>query len=92
VAGVTAARVLLVGMGADEAVSEKSFMGAVSATLKAFASLGAQDAIIAFPLENVKEPRPELGAQNIVVGANEPNSAPTARRARRIRPWPACAS
>ena len=38
VPGVTAARVLLVGMGADEAISEKSFAGAVSAALKTFAS------------------------------------------------------
>jgi leucyl aminopeptidase len=71
VAGVTAARVLLVGMGADEAVSEKSFMGAVSATLKAFASLGAQDGIIAFPLENVKGRDLNWALQNIVIGAND---------------------
>jgi len=53
--GVAAARVLLVGLGADEQAAEKSFTGAVSAALKTFASLGAQDAIIAFPLQNVKE-------------------------------------
>jgi leucyl aminopeptidase len=54
VAGVAAQRVLLVGMGADEAVGEKNFMTAVGATLKAFASLGAADAIIAFPMTEVK--------------------------------------
>jgi len=71
IAGVTAARVLLVGMGADEAVSEKSFAGAVTATLKAFASLGAQDGIIAFPLENVKGRDLAWAVRCIVVGANE---------------------
>jgi len=71
VAGVTAARVLLVGVGAEEAISEKSFSSAVSATLKAFASLGAQDAIIAFPLENVKGRDLNWALRSIVIGANE---------------------
>ena len=47
VAGVAAQRVLLVGMGADEAVGEKNFMTALGATLKAFASLGAADDVLA---------------------------------------------
>jgi leucyl aminopeptidase len=53
--GGNAQRVLLVGMGADETISEKTFSSAVSATMKAFASLGAADGIIAFPLTSVKE-------------------------------------
>ena len=71
VGGVTAARVLLVGMGADEAGSEKSFAGAVTAALKTFASLGAQDAIIAFPLENVKERDLNWALRSIVLAAND---------------------
>ncbi|XYJ09300.1 leucyl aminopeptidase [Telluria sp. B2] len=71
VAGVTAARVLLVGMGADEAVSEKNFVTAVNAALKAFASLGAADAIIAFPMTEVKEREPEWALRTVVVAANE---------------------
>jgi leucyl aminopeptidase len=71
VAGVSAARVLLVGMGADDAVSEKSFASAVSSALKAFSTLGAQDAIIAFPLENVKERDLAWAIRSIVVAANE---------------------
>jgi leucyl aminopeptidase len=50
VGAASAARVLLVGLGADEAASEKSFMSAVGATFKAFAQLGAADAIIALPM------------------------------------------
>jgi leucyl aminopeptidase len=53
--GVTAERVLLVGMGSDDAVSDKHFASAVQATLKAFAGLGAADAIIALPMTEVKE-------------------------------------
>ena len=71
VAGVAAARVLLVGMGADEAVGEKSFNSAVGATLKAFASLGAADAIIAFPTTEVKERTPDWAVRAIVVAATE---------------------
>jgi leucyl aminopeptidase len=71
VEGVSAARVLLVGMGADDEVSEKSFSTAVGAALKAFASLGAQDAIIAFPLENVKGRDLNWAVRAIVIGANE---------------------
>jgi leucyl aminopeptidase len=71
VAGVAAQRVLLVGMGADEAVSEKSFVTAIGATLKAFASLGAADAIIAFPVTEVKERDPQWATRTIVVAATE---------------------
>jgi leucyl aminopeptidase len=54
VTGAAAARVLLVGMGADDIASEKSFTSAVTATLKAFASIGSADAIIALPMLDVK--------------------------------------
>ena len=71
VAGVTAARVLLVGMGADDSVTEKNFGSAVSATLKAFATLGSNDAIIAFPLESVKERDANWALRALVLGASE---------------------
>jgi len=54
VSGAAAARVLLVGVGADEAISEKSFASSVTAALKAFAALGSTDAIIALPMLDVK--------------------------------------
>jgi leucyl aminopeptidase len=66
-----AQRVLLVGMGADETISEKNFSSAVSATMKAFASLGATDAIIAFPLTSVKERDINWALNSIVVSAFE---------------------
>jgi leucyl aminopeptidase len=71
VAGTTAQRVLLVGMGAEETVSEKNFSSAVGATLKAFASLGAADAIIAFPLDQVKERDANWAVRSIVIAATE---------------------
>ena len=52
--GAQAERVLLVGLGLDESVSEKSFASGVQAAVKAFSTLGAADAIIALPLTEVK--------------------------------------
>ena len=71
VAGVTAARVLLVGFGTDESIAQKSFTSGVTAALKVFATLGATDAIIAFPLESVKERDANWALQALVLGASE---------------------
>ncbi len=71
VSGAAAARVLLVGMGNDETVSEKSFTSAVHATLKAFASLGATDAIIAFPMTDVKARDVSWAVRTVVCAAHE---------------------
>jgi leucyl aminopeptidase len=62
-----AQRVLLVGMGSDEIVSEKAFASAVTATMKSFASLGAADGIIALPLTSVKERDINWALRSIVV-------------------------
>jgi leucyl aminopeptidase len=69
--GAPAARVLLVGLGADEAVSEKSFATAVNATFKAFSQLGAADAIIALPLTDVKERDLGWAVRTVVCAAHE---------------------
>ncbi|AWL03923.1 leucyl aminopeptidase [Massilia oculi] len=69
--GVAAPRVLLVGLGADETVSEKSFATGVTAALKVFSTLGAADAIIAFPLDSVKERDANWALRALVLGASE---------------------
>lgn len=71
VSGASAARVLLVGLGSDEQVSEKSFNSAVSATLKAFTTLGAADAIIAFPVTDLKERDASWAIRCVVQAAHE---------------------
>ena len=71
VAGVAAARVLLVGVGADQAISEKSFQSAVGAMLKALAGIGSADAIIALPLTQVKERALDWAVRSIVCSAHE---------------------
>ncbi|MDL2357968.1 MAG: leucyl aminopeptidase, partial [Pseudomonadota bacterium] len=71
VSGAAAARVLLVGLGADESISEKSFASAVGATLKAFSQLGAADAIIALPMTEVKERDLAWALRGIVCASHE---------------------
>jgi leucyl aminopeptidase len=71
VSGASAARVLLVGLGSDEQISEKSFNSAVSATLKAFTTLGAADAIIAFPVTDLKERDASWAIRSVVQAAHE---------------------
>ncbi|NNG23749.1 leucyl aminopeptidase [Telluria aromaticivorans] len=71
VAGVAAARVLLVGMGTAEAVSEKSFSSAIGAAMKVFGTLGSQDAIIAFPVADVKDRDVNWAVRALVIAANE---------------------
>ncbi len=54
-AGAAAERILLVGLGRQGALGSKEFNSAAQAIARAFATLGAKDAIIALPLDAVKE-------------------------------------
>ena len=69
VGGSSAERVLLVGLGNDESISEKSFAAGVQAMLKAFAALGAHDAIIALPMTEVKDRAVNWAIQCVVQAA-----------------------
>ncbi len=53
--GVAAERILLVGLGKEQELSEKNFVSAVQATARAFATLGAADGAIALPLDQVRD-------------------------------------
>ncbi|CAN5142321.1 leucyl aminopeptidase [soil metagenome] len=55
IGGISAERVLLVGLGKEEDISGKDFSSALQAIARVFSSLGAQDAIIALPFQQVKE-------------------------------------
>ncbi|MDY7578156.1 leucyl aminopeptidase [Herbaspirillum sp. RTI4] len=68
VAGVTAQRVLLVGMGSDEAILEKSFSTAAASIIRTLATLGATDALLALPLQAIKD-RDAAWAINVLVAA-----------------------
>ncbi|MET3134237.1 leucyl aminopeptidase [Oxalobacteraceae bacterium GrIS 1.11] len=83
VGGVGAERVLLVGMGSDEAVSEKNFVTGVQATLKAFATLGATDAIMALPMTEVKERDVNWAIRCVVQAAHETEYRPDSLKSKK---------
>jgi len=71
VAGASAARVLLVGLGNDQTVSEKNFTSGVNAAFKIFTSIGATDAIIALPMTDVKGRDASWAVRTIVCAGHE---------------------
>lgn len=52
--GITAERILLVGLGKNEQISEKDFSSALHAVIRVLGTLGASDAVIALPADAVK--------------------------------------
>src|SRR6185312_14751396 len=71
VQGVAAERVLLVGLGKEEAPSAKDFSSAAQAIARAFSSLAASDAMIALPFDNVKEKKVEWAIGAVLLAARE---------------------
>jgi len=53
--GISAERILLVGLGKEKETSEKDLTAALKATAAVLASLGASDALIALPLDAAAE-------------------------------------
>jgi leucyl aminopeptidase len=52
--GVAAERVLLVGLGAEQEIADKSFVSALQAAGRVLATLGAGDALLALPFDGVR--------------------------------------
>jgi leucyl aminopeptidase len=69
--GAGAERILLVGLGADESISEKNFISAAQAVAKVFAGLGATDGHVALPLESVKDRDLTWAVQAVILAARE---------------------
>jgi len=69
--GVAAERVLLVGLGSEESISEKHFLAAVQAVLRAFGSLGANDGVIALPFDGVKDRDLHWAIGSCVIAAHD---------------------
>ena len=63
-----AQRILLAGLGKADATTEKDFSAAVKAVVTALANIGAKDALIALPLNGIKE-RDAAWAVRQIVGA-----------------------
>jgi leucyl aminopeptidase len=71
IAGVAAERVLLVGLGKEDAVSEKDFISAVQAVARSFATLGAHDALIALPLDAVAQRDAAWAIRSTILNARD---------------------
>ncbi len=71
VSNVAAERILLVGLGKEEELSDKNFQSAVQAIARAFSSLGANDGVIALPLDATKNRDAAWAARTIVLAARD---------------------
>jgi leucyl aminopeptidase len=71
ITGVAAERVLLVGLGKEEAVSEKDFTSALQAIVRAFGSLGTKEAVVALPFDIVNQRDAVWGIRGAVLTARE---------------------
>jgi leucyl aminopeptidase len=71
ITGVAAERVLLVGLGKEEAVSEKDFTSALQAIVRAFGSLGTKEAVVALPFDIVNQRDTAWGIRGAVLAARE---------------------
>src|SRR3569832_1937719 len=71
VPGVAADRVLLIGLGKEDAISSKDFNTAAQAMARVFGSLGGADAIVALPFDRIKERDAAWGIRAAVLAARE---------------------
>jgi leucyl aminopeptidase len=69
--GVSAERVLLVGLGDEESIKDKHFTQAAQAIVRAFGTLGCNDALLALPLNQVKQRDLAWAIGNVVLAARE---------------------
>ena len=69
--GIAAERVLLVGLGKDEALSDKNFISAVQAAARMLANLGAGDAAFALPFERLAKRDAAWAVRSAVLAMRE---------------------
>ena len=70
-AGATAERVLLLGLGKEEPITPKDYAAAVQALARALSTLGATDALVALPLDRVRERDAGWAIQALVLALRE---------------------
>ena len=69
--GITAERVLLVGLGTEDDINDKSFSAASQAVARALSNIGSTDAVIALPLEKTKGRDAAWAIRALVLAARE---------------------
>jgi len=71
VTGIAAERVLLVGLGKEDAVGEKDFTSALQAVVRVFGTLGAKEAVVALPYDIVAKRDMAWALRSAVLAARE---------------------
>ena len=85
--GAAAERVLLVGLGADEAVAEKAIGSAINAAIKALGTVASADAIIALPLEEVKGRDANWAIRSVVLAGRDAVYRTDAQKSKKDPAW-----
>jgi leucyl aminopeptidase len=83
VKGIAAERVLLVGLGKDEALSESNFTTAAAAISSAMGSMGAKDALITLPFSTVKNRDATWALRQLVFSVFEKAYRPDAMKSKK---------
>ena len=69
--GISSPRILLIGLGKNEDVTEKDFTTAVSTLAQSLSTLGAKNALIALPFEKIKNRHSQWAIDSILYATNE---------------------
>jgi len=71
--GVAAERVLLVGLGNEEELSDKNFSSAVQAIARALTTVGGADALLALPFDQIKSRDSDWAIRTVVLAVRDNN-------------------
>ncbi|WP_075258940.1 leucyl aminopeptidase [Herbaspirillum camelliae] len=71
VTGIAAERIVLLGLGAEEEIADKSFAAASSALVRTLATLGCDDAALALPFDGVKGRDLAWAIRNVVLAGRD---------------------
>jgi leucyl aminopeptidase len=68
---VAAERIVLVGLGEEDNLTEKNFTQACAGTLRALATLGCNEAVLALPLDTIKLRDADWAIRSVILAARD---------------------
>ncbi|WP_343652088.1 leucyl aminopeptidase [Herbaspirillum sp.] len=71
VTGIAAERIVLLGLGAEEEIADKSFAAASAALVRCLATLGCDDAALALPFDGIKGRDLTWAIRNVVLAGRD---------------------
>jgi leucyl aminopeptidase len=71
IANVTAERIVLVGLGEEDKLSDKNFIQATAGTLRALSTLGTNEAIFALPLDAINNRDADWAIRTVIIAARD---------------------